>query len=34
MKPTLISFDLCPFVQRSVITLLEKKVDFEIQYMT
>ena len=33
MKPALISFDLCPFVQRSVITLLEKKVDFEIQYI-
>jgi len=28
-KPRLISFDLCPFVQRSVITLLEKGVDFE-----
>jgi len=33
MKPILISFDLCPFVQRSVITLLEKKVDFEIRYI-
>jgi len=33
MKPVLISFDLCPFVQRSVITLLEKKVDFEIRYI-
>ena len=32
-KPHLISFDLCPFVQRSVITLLEKKVDFEITYI-
>ncbi len=28
-KPRLISFDICPFVQRSVIILLEKKVDFE-----
>ncbi len=28
-KPRLISFDLCPFVQRSVITLLEKGVAFE-----
>lgn len=33
MKPVLISFDLCPFVQRSVITLLEKKVDFDIRYI-
>lgn len=32
-KPELISFKLCPFVQRSVITLLEKKVDFSIQYI-
>lgn len=33
MKPILVSFDLCPFVQRSVITLLEKKVDFDINYI-
>ncbi|MDH5219342.1 MAG: glutathione S-transferase family protein, partial [Gammaproteobacteria bacterium] len=33
MKPELISFDLCPFVQRSVITLLEKDVDFDITYI-
>lgn len=33
MKPELISFDLCPFVQRSVITLLEKNVDFDITYI-
>ncbi len=33
MKPNLISFDLCPFVQRSVITLLEKGVDFDITYI-
>lgn len=32
-KPELISFDLCPFVQRSVITLLEKSVPFEITYI-
>lgn len=32
-KPNLISFDLCPFVQRSVITLLEKKIDFDITYI-
>jgi glutathione S-transferase len=29
----LISFKLCPFVQRSVITLLEKNVDFKITYI-
>jgi len=33
MKPELISFDTCPFVQRSVITLLEKGVDFDIKYI-
>lgn len=33
MKPQLISFKLCPFVQRSVITLLEKGVDFDITYV-
>jgi len=32
-KPELVSFDLCPFVQRSVITLLEKNVDFDITYI-
>ena len=32
-KPKLISFDLCPFVQRSVITLMEKGVDFDIEYI-
>lgn len=29
----LISFDLCPFVQRSVITLNVKNVDFELKYI-
>lgn len=29
----LVSFNLCPFVQRSVITLLEKGADFEIEYI-
>ena len=29
----LISFDLCPFVQRSVITLLKKNIDFKITYI-
>jgi len=29
----LVSFKLCPFVQRSVITLLEKGVDYDIEYI-
>ncbi len=29
----LVSFDLCPYVQRSVITLLEKDVPFDITYI-
>lgn len=29
----LISFKLCPFVQRSVITLLEKGVEYDIEYI-
>lgn len=29
----LISFKLCPFVQRSVITLLEKDIDFELTHI-
>lgn len=33
MKPQLISFKLCPFVQRSVIVLLEKGVDYDITYI-
>ena len=28
-KLTLVSFDLCPYVQRAVIALKEKKVPFE-----
>jgi len=32
-KPELISFKLCPFVQRAIIILLEKAVDFEITYI-
>jgi len=32
-QPHLISFKLCPFVQRSVITLLHKQVPFEISYI-
>ena len=33
MALKLISFTICPFVQRSVITLTEKEVDFEISYI-
>jgi glutathione S-transferase len=33
MKPELISFKLCPFVQRSVIVLQEKGVDYDIRYI-
>ena len=33
MKPELISFKLCPFVQRSVIILREKGIDFDITYI-
>ncbi|MEE9481097.1 MAG: glutathione S-transferase N-terminal domain-containing protein, partial [Kiloniellales bacterium] len=29
----LISFKLCPFVQRSVITLLHKGIDFETTFI-
>lgn len=32
-KLTLISFPLCPYVQRSVIALEEKGVDYEIEYI-
>jgi len=32
-KPELISFKICPFVQRSVITLLEKKLDYTMTYI-
>ena len=32
-KFRLISFKLCPFVQRSVIVLKEKKIPFEIDYI-
>lgn len=34
MNLKLISFELCPFVQRSVIALLEKDMDFDITYLT
>lgn len=32
-KPELISFKLCPFVQRSLITLLYKEIDYSITYI-
>lgn len=32
-KPRLISFKICPFVQRSVILLKEKNIDFDITYI-
>jgi glutathione S-transferase len=33
MKPRLISFKLCPFVQKAVLTLLHKGIDFDIEYI-
>lgn len=33
MKPELVSFKICPFVQRSVIVLQEKGVDYDITYI-
>ena len=33
MSIELVSFDLCPFVQRSVITLIEKKAEYKITYI-
>ncbi|MEQ9363882.1 MAG: glutathione S-transferase family protein [Leptospirales bacterium] len=32
-KPHLISFKICPFVQRSVITLREKRVEYDVTYI-
>lgn len=32
-KYELVSFDICPFVQRSVITLKRKQVDFTVRYI-
>lgn len=32
-KPRLVSFKLCPFVQRSVITLEYKEIDYDIDYI-
>jgi glutathione S-transferase len=33
MKPKLISFKLCPYVQKAVLTLLHKGIDFDIEYI-
>lgn len=33
MKPRLISFKLCPYVQKAVLTLLHKGIDFDIEYI-
>ena len=33
MKPKLISFKLCPFVQKAVLTLLYKGIEFDIEYI-
>jgi hypothetical protein len=32
-RPTLLSFNLCPYVQRSVITFEEKAVPYDIEYV-
>jgi len=32
-KPLLISFKICPYVQRSSILLFEKKIDFDVKYI-
>ena len=32
-KPELVSFAICPFVQRSVITLLQKGVDYDVTFI-
>jgi len=32
-KPHLVSFDLCPYVQRSAVTLEEKGVDYDLTYI-
>lgn len=33
MQLTLVSFDLCPYVQRILITLLHKQADFAVEYI-
>ena len=32
-KPKLVSFKLCPFVQKAVIVLKLKKIDYDIEYI-
>ncbi|MES9918471.1 MAG: glutathione S-transferase N-terminal domain-containing protein, partial [Candidatus Thiodiazotropha sp. 4PDIV1] len=34
LKIKLVSFVLCPFVQRSVILLREKQIDFDLEYIS
>ncbi len=33
IKPKLVSFKLCPFVQKAVIVLLQKQIDYDIEYI-
>jgi len=33
IKPKLVSFNLCPFVQKAVIVLLQKQIDYDIEYI-
>ena len=33
IKPRLVSFKLCPFVQKAVIVLRQKKIDYNIEYI-
>jgi glutathione S-transferase len=33
MKPKLISFKLCPFVQKAILALLKKGVEYDIEYI-
>jgi len=33
MKPKLISFKHCPFVQKAVLALLSKNIDFDVEYI-
>jgi glutathione S-transferase len=33
IKPKLVSFKLCPFVQKAVIVLLQKQINYDIEYI-
>ena len=33
IKPKLVSFKLCPFVQKAVIVLKQKQIDYDIEYI-